>query len=462
VKSELRHAFVDKIAEVGPRPDRASVGDLATLATRGIDALDGYFARYLPQLVLAVIVPVTVIVVIGATDWISAVTIAITVPLIPIFMALIGMRVRKRQDRQLRSLQILSGHFLDVVRGLTTLKVFGRSKVQVETIRAVTDTYRRSTMSTLRLAFLSSLVLEVLASVAVALVAVEVGLRLLHGHMDLQSSLFILVLAPEAYLPLRLVGTNYHASAEGLSAAAQMFTVLEQPAPPRGRSTDVPNPVQHALVLDRVTVTYPDRFRPVLQRCSLVVEPGQIVALAGPSGSGKSTILQLVLGFVSPDEGELRIGDVDLATLDPDAWRAQIAWMPQHPHLFAGTIEENVRLGRPSATDDEVWHALNLAAVAERVAALPGGLSFSLGERGSGLSAGERHRVALARAFARDAPLLLFDEPTAHLDATTEARIAESIRSLGSRHTVLLVAHRPALLDLADTVINLDRTLVSQ
>ena len=275
VKSALRVALVEKLAADAPAARNDPDGHLATLATHGVDALDGYFSRYLPQLVLAVIVPVAVIVAVCTADWISALIIAVTIPLIPIFMALIGMRVQRRQDRQLRTLEVLSGHFLDVVRGLTTLKVFGRSKAQVETIRAVTDSYRRTTMSTLKLAFLSSLVLELLASVAVALVAVSVGLRLLYGHLDLQTALFALVLAPEAYLPLRSVGTSYHASAEGLSAADQVFEVLDRPAPARGERADVPDPSRQPIVLDDIAVTYPDRGEAALDRFSLTIEAGR-------------------------------------------------------------------------------------------------------------------------------------------------------------------------------------------
>ena len=279
VKSELRVALVEKLAADAPNPRSESDGHLATLATHGVDALDGYFSRYLPQLVLAVIVPVAVIIAVCARDWVSAVIIAVTLPLIPVFMALIGMRVQRRQDHQLRTLQVLSGHFLDVVRGLTTLKVFGRSKAQVETIEAVTEQYRRTTMSTLKLAFLSSLVLELVASVSVALVAVSVGLRLLYGHLDLQTALFALVLAPEAYLPLRAVGTSYHASAEGLSAADQVFEVLERPSPERGTRTDVPDPAQHAIVIEDLAVTYPGRHRPAIDGLALTIAPGEVVAL---------------------------------------------------------------------------------------------------------------------------------------------------------------------------------------
>ncbi len=348
MKSQLRVALVEKLAAEPPRSRAESEGHLTTLATHGVDALDGYFSRYLPQLVLAVIVPVAVIVAVCTADWVSAAIIAITVPLIPLFMALIGMRVQRRQDHQLRTLQVLSGHFLDVVRGLTTLKVFGRSKAQVETIRSVTDRYRRTTMSTLKLAFLSSLVLELLASVSVALVAVSVGLRLLYGHLDLRTSLFALVLAPEAYLPLRLVGTSFHASAEGLERGRPGLRGARATDARARQQADVPDPAAHAITVDRVTVAYPGRTeardRPAARSRS---SPAKSVAITGPSGCGKSTLVAVLLGFATPSEGAVRIGDVDLAEVDPAAWREHIAWVPQRPHLFAASIAENLRLGAP-------------------------------------------------------------------------------------------------------------------
>jgi thiol reductant ABC exporter CydD subunit len=456
VKSDLRIAVVEKLAADAPSARRDSDGHLATLVTHGIDALDGYFSRYLPQLVLAVIVPVAVIVAVCTADWISAVVIAVTVPLVPIFMALIGMRVQRRQDRQLRTLEVLSGHFLDVVRGLTTLKVFGRSKAQVDTIRAVTESYRRTTMSTLKLAFLSSLVLELLASVAVALVAVSVGLRLLYGHLDLQASLFALILAPEAYLPLRLVGGSYHASAEGLSAADQLFEVLERPSRTKGTRTDVPDPSLHPIVMDAVSIAYPERGEAALDRCSVTIEPGEVLAVTGPSGCGKSTLLGVLLGFVEPDRGSVRIGEVALCDLDPAAWRDQVAWVPQRPHLFAASIAENLRIGRRDATDDELWHTLAAASLETRVAALPDGLHTRLGERGAGLSVGEAQRLAIARALLRRAPLLLLDEPTAHLDGATEARVIASLQRAAEGRTVVLVTHRTGALSIADRVLSLE------
>jgi len=462
VKSQLRAALAGRVAADAPSAlGGRRTGELVTLATRGIDALDGYFSRYLPQLVLAVIVPLTVLAVVAAQDWISAVIIAVTLPLIPVFMVLIGAATRSHTDRQLRTLQRLSGHFLDVVAGLPTLKVFGRSKAQVETIRAVTDRYRRATMSTLRLAFLSALVLELLASVAVALVAVSIGLRLLHGNVGFQTALLVLVLAPEAYLPLRAVGTHFHASAEGLSAAEQVFEVLERPMPHRGQRADAPDPSQAPLVVEHLRVDHPGRDQPALEGFDLELAPGEIVALTGPSGCGKSTLLSVLLGFVAPTSGTVRVGAVDLAEIDPEAWRRRVAWVPQRPYLFASSIDANIRLGRPSATAADVDAAVAAAGLGPVVAGLPAGLSTVLGERGVGLSAGERQRVALARAFLRDVPLLLLDEPTASLDGEVEAEVLAAVRRLAAGRTVLLVAHRPALAALADRVVAMDHAGVA-
>ena len=456
VKSDLRSALTEHVAALGPGGlAEGRTGDLAVLATHGIDALDGYFTRYLPQLVLAVIVPLVVLVAVLSQDWISAAIIAVTVPLIPLFMVLIGMTTRHSTARRMRALQHLAGHFLDVVAGLTTLKIFGRSKAQVQTIREVTAAYRRTTMATLRLAFLSSLVLELLASVAVALVAVSVGLRLLHGHLDLSTALFLLILAPEAYLPLRHVGTSFHASADGVRAAEQVFSVLDEPVPSRGTRTDVPDPARHRLEVCDLGVTYPGRPAPALDGASFVVEPGEIVAITGPSGCGKSTLLSVVLGFVAPQRGTVRIGGIDLRDLDPDAWRAHVAWVPQRPHLFAASIADNIRLGRQDADDAALQEAIEHAGLRDVVARLPDGAGTVLGERGAGLSAGERQRVALARAFLRDAPLLLLDEPTAGLDGATEADVLAAVRRLAQGRTVLVVAHRPALVAMADRVVAL-------
>ncbi|MFD7241413.1 thiol reductant ABC exporter subunit CydD [Streptomyces massasporeus] len=453
VKSELRGRLLERSAELGPGwLSGQRTGSLVALATRGVDALDDYFSRYLPQLGLAVVVPVAVLARIVTEDWVSAAIIVGTLPLIPVFMVLIGWATQSRMDRQWRLLSRLSGHFLDVVAGLPTLKVFGRAKAQAESIRRITGEYRQATMRTLRIAFISSFALELLATISVALVAVTIGMRLVHGEMDLYIGLVILVLAPEAYLPLRQVGAQYHAAAEGLAAAEEIFEVLETPVPASG-SVAVP---EGALAFEGVTVRYPGRSADAVANVSFGVEPGETVALVGPSGAGKSTLLSVLLGFVRPAEGRVRVGDVDLADADLQQWRSRIAWVPQRPHLYAGTIGENVRLARPGADDDSVRRALRDAGALDFVDALPEGVDTALGEDGAGLSAGQRQRLALARAFLADRPVLLLDEPTAALDGTTEAEVVAAVRRLAAGRTVLLVVHRPALLEVADRVVRLE------
>ncbi|MCL7379567.1 thiol reductant ABC exporter subunit CydD [Streptomyces sp. 35G-GA-8] len=453
VKSELRGRLLERAAELGPGwLSGQRVGSLVALATRGVDALDDYFARYLPQLGLAVVVPVAVLARIVTEDWVSAAIIVVTLPLIPLFMVLIGWATQARMDRQWRLLSRLSGHFLDVVAGLPTLKVFGRAKAQAEAIRTITSEYRQATLRTLRIAFLSSFALELLATLSVALVAVTIGMRLVHGELDLYTGLVVLILAPEAYLPIRQVGAQYHAAAEGLSAAEEIFTVLET-EPPAGGTGEVPGVPR--LELDGVTVRHQGRTEPSLDEATLTVEPGETVALVGPSGIGKTTLLNVVLGFAAPDEGRVRVDGRDLASLDMERWRERIAWVPQRPYLFAGTIAENVRLARPDADDTAVRDALRDAGAYDFVAALPEGPDTVLGEDGAGLSAGQRQRLALARAFLADRPLLLLDEPTAALDGETEAGIVEAVRRLAVGRTVLLVVHRPALLAVADRVVTL-------
>ncbi|UNO40902.1 thiol reductant ABC exporter subunit CydD [Streptomyces sp. MST-110588] len=497
VKSELRTRLLERAVRLGPGwLGTRRTGELTNLATRGIDALDDYFARYLPQLGLAVVVPVAVLARIVAGDWISAVTIVLTLPLIPLFMVLIGWATQARMDRQWQLLSRLSGHFLDVVAGLPTLKVFGRAKAQAASIRSITGAYRRATLRTLRIAFLSSFALELLATISVALVAVGVGMRLVHGDLDLRTGLTVLILAPEAYLPLRQVGAQYHAAAEGLAAAEEIFAVLEtEPrrhgggaAPSVAELTGVPDGGTCgggasdgctsdggtsdrgasgrgsadgassdgcALAVEGLVVRHPGRSVPSLPQTSFEVRPGETVAVVGPSGAGKTTLVNVLLGFTEPTEGRVLAGGRDLATVDPDRWRQRIAWVPQQPYLFAGSIAENVRLARPDADDAAVRAALRDAGALDFVSALPDGADTLLGEGGSGLSAGQRQRLALARAFLADRPVLLLDEPTANLDGETEAAVVEAVRRLAAGRTVLLIVHRPALLSVASRTVRL-------
>jgi thiol reductant ABC exporter CydD subunit len=457
VKTELRRGLFERLAKLGPAwLTRQRTGEIAALAGPGLEALDGYFARYLPQLVLAALIPAVVLARIFPRDGIAAGTILVTLPLIPLFMVLIGHKTQRAQQRQFRLLARLSHHFLDVVTGLPTLKAYRRARAQEATIRSVTSEYRRVTLRTLRVAFLSSLVLELVATLSVALVAVGIGLRLVDGQLDLRTALVVLILAPEAYLPLRQVGANFHASTEGLAAANQAFAILETPVPITGTSTLIPDLATSTLSLESVSVRYPDRDHPAISGFELTVRPCEIVALTGPSGCGKSTVLSALMGFVTPTSGRIMIGEVALADLDLDAWRERIAWVPQRPRLFAGTVADNVRLGAPQADDAMVSKAVRAAGAERFVAALPHGIHTRISERGRGLSAGERQRIALARAFLRDASLVLLDEPTANLDGVAEAEIITAVRRLAAGRTVIVAAHRPSLVAMADRTVPVD------
>ncbi|MBB5938438.1 thiol reductant ABC exporter subunit CydD [Streptomyces zagrosensis] len=451
-------------------------GETATLLTRGLDALDPYVVGYLPTMAATAVVPLTVVAWLVWTDWTSALIIVVTLPLIPVFGALVGLHTARRTAHQWQLLSRLGGHFLDVVAGLPTLRAFGREQHQTRVVGEMAEAHRRATMRTLRVAFLSSFVLETVATLSVALVAVPVGLRLLGGELDLRTALTVLFLAPEAYLPLRAAGAAFHDSAEGIAVAERIFTVLDDKDTPAAPTTPTVPAVQTAqtaqtkqpartgrvpapdartgqLRLDEVTVHYPGRAAPALRQVSLSVRPGEHVALVGPSGAGKSTLLALLLGFVAPESGRVTVGATDLADLDPDQWRAQVAWVPQRPHLFAQSVADNIRLGRPRASDAEVRQAARAASADLFIEELPKAYGTVLGERGTGLSAGQRQRIALARAFLKDAPVLLLDEPTAHLDPVHEAAVTRATVNLMHGRTSLVVAHRTSLLPHADRII---------
>jgi ATP-binding cassette, subfamily C, bacterial CydD len=466
VKSQLRRSLTAQLQRLGPAwLARQQAGEITTVATRGLDGLDTYFARYLPQLVLACLVPAAVLATVATADWISAVIIAVTLPLIPIFAVLIGLQTRARTQRQWRLLARLGGHFLDVVEGLPTLKVFGRAKRQEDVIKEVTDSYRSATMATLRLAFLSALVLELAAAVATALVAVEVGLRLLAGHLGYQTALVVLLLTPEAYLPLRAVGLHFHASMEGAAAAGRACDIIETAPPPArvaAAGTGEVAPIDlrcDDITLDAVSLAYPGRDQPALAEVSMTIRPGDQIAVTGPSGAGKSSLLALLLRFTQPTGGRITAGGVDLARIDADDWRRQVAWVPQRPYLFAATVAENIALGQPAANRRDIERAARLAGADAFLEALPRGYDTPLGDQALRLSAGQRQRIALARAFLRDAPLLLLDEPTAHLDPLVAGQVLAVIQTLMAGRTVILVAHRhawPGLRADANRVLTLD------
>jgi ATP-binding cassette subfamily C protein CydCD len=474
VKSSLRMQLLRHVATQLPLMGGGSEsgpgsGEVVALATRGLDSLDAYFGKYLPQAVLAMIVPLVVIASMATADLVATLTVVLTLPLIPFFMALIGSATVRRRKRRWDALARLSGHFLDVVAGLPTLRVFGRSEAQLGRLEKVTDDYRRESMATLRVAFLSAFALELAATLSVALVAVGVGLRLVDGQLDLRTGLFVLILAPEAYLPLRQLGASFHASEEGMAAAGRVFSILEGPgaierrrgpvfgrAENRGRGALLPDLDGAEIRIEGLTVRQPGRALDAPFQASLVVRPGEIVAVAGPSGVGKSTLVDVLLGLRHADAGDVSLATSDGRTvavgdLDRADWHHYVSWVPQHPYCFPGTVAENVRLAAPDASDAAVRDALSAVGLAELDPAA------ALGETGSGLSSGQRRRLGVARALLRDSDFLILDEPTAGLDAASETTVLAAVRAAARdrKRAVLLVAHRPAALAIADRVVTI-------
>ncbi|HEY3465208.1 MAG TPA: thiol reductant ABC exporter subunit CydD [Amycolatopsis sp.] len=443
--SQLRETVIAAALRLGPRRADRSPAEIAGLATHGVDRLEGYFSRYLPQLLIAAVVPLVVGVRILVSDWVAALVVGLTVPLIPLFMILIGLYTQRDVRRQWKTLSVLGDHFLDLVAGLAELTAFGRARAQLRSLREITGQYRAHTLRTLRVAFLSALALELLATLSVALVAVSIGLRLLAGELDLHTALVVLILAPEVYLPLRAVGARFHDSAEGLAAAEEILALAETPSGDHGTST-VPDLTRTALRCEDVTVE--GRSGPILDGFTLRLPPGEIVGVTGPSGAGKSTLLDLLLGWRRPDGGRVVVGDVDLADIGRATWHRHLAWVPQQPHLVAGTVAENIRLGSPDASADAV-------RAAAEAAALDVPLSTVVGELGAGLSTGQRRRVALARSVLLDRPLLLLDEPTEGVDAETEAAILDRLPAVLAGRTAVIVSHHPAVLARCDRVVSL-------
>ncbi|MEP7089268.1 MAG: thiol reductant ABC exporter subunit CydD, partial [Nocardioidaceae bacterium] len=458
VSRHLRRRLVHAMLGLSARESSSRrTGELSLLATRGVAATEPYLTRYLPALLLAVVLPPLTVVAIATQDLLAALIVLLTLPLVPLFAVLVGMATRDRADRQWAALSGLAGHFVDVVKGLPTLVAHGRADAQSTTIRRVTDRHRVATLSTLRLAFASSAVLELVATLSVALVAVVVGLRLATGSLDLATALVVLLLAPEAYWPLRRVGAEFHAAAEGTAAFAAAEEIV----------AGVPTPVAAATGPDRtapwpgvsvsgLTVRYPGRTAPALDLAEDLDLPARgLVAVVGPSGSGKSTLLAALAGELVPDRGRIGSGDLLLDADSVDRWREQVAWLPQRPWLTSGSVRDNLTLARAGVGDTELWAALSRVGLREVVAGLPGGLSATVGEDGERLSAGQRARLALARAVVAGRPLVLVDEPSAHLDRDSEQVVVETLVWLAHRSTVVVVTHSPAVMTSASRVVRL-------
>jgi thiol reductant ABC exporter CydD subunit len=468
IKENLRVTIVAHIFSSGPAAAQdGPSGQLLSTVSQGIDALDAYFSQYLPQLALAAMLPLAYLFIVIPSDPISGLVLLVTGPLIPLFMFLIGRNAQALTHRQWAALERMNAYFLDTLQGLSTLKALGRSRDQADRIARVSDQFRDTTLSVLRVTFLSALALELLSTMGTAIVAVEVGLRLLYGRMNFEEAFFILLLTPDFYLPLRALGLRFHASMSGVSAAQKIFEVLDRPAldgsterKPVRHPTPDPSPQtpleRWEILLNGVSFTYPGRSQPALDDVNISIPPGKMTALVGPSGAGKSTIVQMVLGFLRPERGYITMNGLPFSELAMEEWRSQVAWVPQQPYLFQGSIASNLLFARPGAPQEELERAAGLAGLSDFIASQPKGFDTPVGEGGARLSTGQVQRLALARAFLRDAPFLVIDEPTAHLDVEQEQFLKEAIRQLSTGRTVLLIAHRLPTVMESDQVYFLD------
>ena len=442
-------------------------GALAEDLTRGIEGLEAYYARYLPAMTLTALIPLAILLVVLPLDWLSGLVLLVTAPMIPLFMFLIGRSVETLNQQQWRALVRMGAHFLDVIQGITTLKLFNASRREAEVIARISDDYRQSTMRVLRVAFLSSAVLEFFATLGIAMVAVFIGFRLYHLELPIPALLappeigfftgfFVLLLVPEFFLPLRSLGTHYHGRMEAIAAAERLLGVLDAPLPAVAETpARLPPESPFAIRFDDVHFAYASG-RPALAGTSFAIRPGERVALVGPSGAGKTTVASLLLGFIRPDRGSIRVDDVDLSRLDLDDWRRRLAWLPQNPRLFQGSIADNIRLGLPDADLEAVRQAARRAHAAEFIEQLPAGYDTAIGERGAGLSGGQIQRVALARAFLRNARLVILDEATANLDPASEALVQQAVDALARGRSLLVIAHRLATVRTADRILVID------
>jgi len=457
IKSSLRKRLMSHIVSLGPVYARGErTGEIITTVVDGIESLEEYFSKYLPQLLLSVGIPLLVLGFVFPLDWKSGIILLLTGPLIPVFMILIGKLAEKKSLQQFQSLSWMSAHFLDVLQGMTTLKVFGRAKDQTRVIERVSDSFRKDTLSVLRIAFLSALVLEFLATMSTALIAVAIGLRLVYGTLSFSAGLFLLLLAPEFYTPLRTLGLNFHAGMSGVSAAGRVFEILDHPLMSDGKQDQVLSSNFHIL-FQNVSLTYHLGETLALNGINLSLKHGEKIALVGPSGAGKTSIAELLLRFIEPTAGEIFVNEGSLKAISQENWRKQIAYVPQTPYLFAGSIAENIQFGRPSATMEEVKRAAQEASAHEFILNLPEGYDTLLGEGGSRLSGGQAQRIAIARAFLKDAYLLIMDEVTSGLDLESEHKVQQALQRLMKGKTVLIIAHRLSTVRQADRILVMEQ-----
>jgi ATP-binding cassette subfamily C protein CydD len=458
VKSELRVRLVAHVLRLGPSYTVGErTGELTTTATEGVEKVDAYVGRYLPQVLLSVLVPLMIAGYVLPRDPSSAVLLLITAPVIPVLMVLVGGYAEEHTRRQWRALSRMGASFLDAMQGLTTSKVFGRSAEEGEKVAAASEEFRGRTMKVLRYAFLSGFVLEFMTAAAIALVAVTLGVRVISGNMPFETAFLVLLLAPEFYKPLRELGVHRHAGMEGSAAADRIFEILSTPVRVR-QGSSVPDPVSDgiSIELSGLGYMYPESERAALSDLTLALPAGTRTALVGRSGSGKSTLVNLLMRFVDPHSGTIRANGVEVTDLRAESWRENLALVPQRPHLFHGSVLENIRLARPEACREEVEKAAELAGAAGFIRKLPDGYATGIGERGTRLSGGEAQKIAIARAFLKNAPVLIMDEPTSSLDPESERLIRTALERLATGRTVLVVAHRLGTACRADRIAVLD------
>nr|WP_245867591.1 thiol reductant ABC exporter subunit CydD [Sporomusa silvacetica] len=464
IKTALRQRLVSHVLALGPvTMAQQPAGELINIISEGVENLDAYFSKYLPQLSKAVIIPVFILMVVGPLDSTTAVIMVVTAPLIPVFMILIGKLAEKRNLRQWETLNNLSAHFLDVLAGLTTLKLFGRSREQIAIITRVSNEFRDTTMEVLKVAFLSALSLELLATISTALVAVTVGLRLLYGEVTFAQALFVLLLAPEYYLPLRMLGSQFHAGMDGKSAAVDIFELLALQGPVMtSGAAPLARQQQIGLEFREVYADYQQGARPALAGVSFTLEAGQHLAVVGPSGAGKSTLASLLLNFLAPTAGEILVNGLVLRTLCASDWLQQVAFVPQRPHLFQGSVADNIRLARPDASLAEVVAATKAAGAHDFIMRLPSGYDTPVGEGGRGISGGERQRMAIARAFLQNAPLVILDEAAKGLDVKSQVALDTALSRLLAGRTAIIIAHRITTVRQADKIMVLNAGQIAE
>lgn len=465
LKMRLRDDFIARLRSLGPAGlAQQEQGALLTLLSDGIEALGGYYSRYIPATLQLIITPVSLLLFITPQDWLSALILIATAPLVPFFMILIGKGAEQRNQRQWRQLTRMAAHFLDMIRGLPTLKLFNASQREASTVAQTADEYRRRTLSVLRIAFLSSFTLEFFATVSIAVVAVVIGFRLYWGEMAFMQGFFVLLLAPEFYLPLRNLGARYHDRMEALGATEQLIPFFQQPTSQAASGNKAFQPQQSQgirLEFRNLSYRWPEQAGGI-EDLNLVLEPGERVAIVGPSGAGKSTLMNLALGFIEADQGELIADGQPLSRVAAASWRKHLAWVPQSPHLFHASVADNIALGAKDASQQQILDAAHAAHCLEFIDALPQGMDTLIGEGGQGLSGGQRQRIALARAFLRRARLVLLDEPSANLDLASEMLIQQSVDELARQCTLIVIAHRLHTIRSADRILVMDKGKIVQ